>query len=80
MNKIHEAEFKEKEPNDFGWKKMYWNSNSNKLSLGLPLLILVIGLYWLGKDLGFWPSPVSIWTILFIVFGTYWLIKAVFFR
>lgn len=62
---------------NFGWKKMSWCMDSRGPSFGLPLLVLVIGIYWLGNDLGFWPVPFSIWSILFIVFGAYWLIKAI---
>lgn len=60
---------------NFGWKKMNWGWHS-KPSIGLPLLVLVVGIYWLGSEMGVWPIPFSIWPVLFIVFGAYWLIKA----
>jgi len=74
-NKIHEM----KEKETFWGEKMYWNNNSGP-SIGFPLLLIVIGIYWLGSEMNLWPIPFSIWPVLFIVFGSYWLIKNVFFR
>lgn len=48
--------------------------------IGFALIILVIGLFWLGRDLGYINTNVSIWAVLFIVLGLYWLLKGVFRR
>lgn len=42
------------------------------------LLILLIGLYWLAKDMGWIKPQISIWAIIFIVVGLYWFIKSFF--
>ncbi len=43
---------------------------------GLGLLVFVVGLFWLAKDLEWIPIKISIWPVLFIVFGLYWFIKS----
>jgi len=48
--------------------------------IGFALIVLVIGLYWLSKDMGWIQTDVSIWPILLIVLGTYWILKAVIFK
>lgn len=44
----------------------------------LALLILLIGLYWLAKDMGWIQPQVSIWAVIFIIVGAYWFIKSLF--
>ena len=45
--------------------------------LGFPLIVLVIGLFWLGKDMGWIKTNISFWAVLLIVLGVYWLLKAI---
>ena len=54
-------------------KKRFSRSNIS----GLSLLILVVGLFWLAKDLGWINTKISIWPVLLIVFGLYWFIKPI---
>ena len=42
---------------------------------GFGLIILIIGVLWLMKDLGWISSNISFWPIAFIVFGIYILAK-----
>jgi hypothetical protein len=62
-----------KKVNEKTWVKT-WSCGAG---IGLPLLVLVIGLYWLAKELGYFQTTISIWPIIFIVFGIYWIIKAI---
>ncbi len=56
----------------FDWKKMHWHSGHG---IGFPLLLLVIGIYWLGSELGIWPVNISIWPVILILVSLYWIIK-----
>jgi hypothetical protein len=62
----------------FGWKKMKWNNTGPHI--GLPLILLVIGIYWLGSDMKIWPVPFSIWPVLLIALASYWLIKGILYK
>jgi len=46
----------------------------------LGLLLLLIGLYWLAKDMGWIQPQVSTWAVIFIIVGAYWFIKSLFRR
>ena len=56
-------------------QKVYWESYCCRGS-GFALIILVIGLYWLAKDLGWIETKVSIWAVLLIVIGAYWFLSS----
>ncbi|MBU2476337.1 hypothetical protein KKG83_02595 [Candidatus Micrarchaeota archaeon] len=62
----------------FGWNKMQWSPGGPHL--GFPLILLVIGIYWLGSDMGIWPVPFSIWPVLLIALASYWLIKGIIYK
>ena len=52
---------------------------SKKFSgIGTGVIILLIGIAWLLKDLGYIPSSVSVWAIFFIVIGIWWILSKVF--
>jgi len=72
--KIKDSEYWENrsEEDFFGWKKMKWHSGHE---IGFPLLLLVIGIYWLGSELKIWPVNISIWPVILIVVSVYWIIK-----
>lgn len=42
------------------------------------LFILLIGMYWLARDMGWIQPQVSNWAIIFIILGLYWFIKSLF--
>ncbi|MBD3312900.1 hypothetical protein GF345_00500 [Candidatus Woesearchaeota archaeon] len=44
--------------------------------MGLALVLFVIGLFWLGKDMGWIATKISIWPVLLIVLSLYWILKA----
>ena len=75
------------EPSE-GWEEMekrgetFWRKEMKwyKPGIGVPLLLIVTGVYWLGNEMGWWPAPFSIWPVLLIVFGAYWLFKALIYR
>ena len=58
-----------------GNKGRIFSFSSRKLNIGFPLLLLVIGVYWLAKDMGWIETTISIWPILLIVFSIYWIMK-----
>jgi hypothetical protein len=58
-------------------KSVYWESCCCRGS-GLALILLVIGLFWLAKDMGWITTNVSLWAILLIVLGAYWFISSMF--
>lgn len=41
----------------------------------LPLLLIVIGVFLLGRDLGWFRSGASIWSVVIILVGVFWLAK-----
>ena len=45
--------------------------------IGLPLLLILIGIWIIGKDLGWWESSINIWGVILVIMGAYWLLKAV---
>ncbi len=49
-----------------------WDYKSQK-GLSLGLLLLIIGFYWLARDIGWITTPVSTWSLIFIMLGL-WLI------
>ena len=59
---------------------MYWSNNDKGPSLGFPLILLVVGIYWLGSELGVWPVSFSIWPVLLIALAGYWLIKGLIYK
>ncbi len=62
-------------PKAWGYRQHY-----SSYGIGFALVVLVIGLYWLSKDMGWIQTDVSIWPILLIVLGTYWILKAIVFK
>lgn len=63
----------------FGESKVYYHSCCTGGST-TALLILMIGLYWLAKDMGWIRPNISMWAIIFIIVGLYWFIKSMFRR
>lgn len=51
-----------------------------KPGIGFPLVILLIGLYWLGRDLGWIETRISLWPIILIAIGLYWTLARLFCR
>jgi hypothetical protein len=43
---------------------------------GFSLILLVLGLFWLLRDLNILPRSISIWPVLLITLGVYWVIAA----
>jgi hypothetical protein len=43
---------------------------------GFAVLLLTFGMIWLGRDLGWIPSRVSLWPILLIAISLYWIVAA----
>ena len=46
----------------------------------VALILLVVGVFWLGKDMGWIDVEISVWPILLIVLSAYWIIKGLFFK
>ena len=61
-----------KKVNEKTWVKA-WNCHGG---IGFPLLILVIGLYWFAKDIGWIQTDISFWPVLLIILGIYWIIRS----
>ena len=60
-------------PNAWMWSN---HLQPNPLSgFTLPLVLLVIGVYFLGKDLGWFAGNVSFWPVLLVVIAGYWILK-----
>jgi len=57
-------------------KSFAWSGRCS--GVGLPLILLIVGVYWLLKDLGYIQTNISIWPILLIVLGLYWIIGRIF--
>lgn len=64
----------------FGSAKVQSRSYCFTGGSSLALLILLIGLYWLAKDMGWIQPQISIWALIFIIVGAYWFIKSLFRR
>ena len=47
---------------------------SHRHGIGFPLLLVLIGVYLLGRELGWFPTTISIWPFILIVIGSYWII------
>ncbi len=62
-----------------GESKVYYHSCCTGGST-FALLILLIGLYWLAKDMGWVKPQVSMWAIIFVIIGLYWFVKSMFRR
>ncbi len=63
----------------FGESKVYHRSCCFTGGSSIALLILLVGLYWLAKDMGWIQPQVSIWAVIFIIVGAYWFIKSLYF-
>ncbi len=59
----------------FDGEKM--NSYCTSSGIGFPLLILVIGIFWLLKDMGIIKSSVSLLSVLLIAIALWMIIKRV---
>jgi len=64
-------------PGPKNWNPSYHYSS---FGIGFALLVLVIGVYFFAKDMGWIEPEISIWPIILIVLGVYWIIKAVIVR
>lgn len=69
------ADFGKKMGKKFGGTKVSCHCSLGRGS-GLALMIILIGLYWLAKDMGWIQPQISTWAVIFIVIGTYWLVKS----
>lgn len=78
-DKEYWEEFGKKMGKRFGESKVYTRSCCCSGST-FALLILLIGLYWLAKDMGWIQPQVSVWAIIFIIVGAYWFLKSMFRR
>lgn len=72
-------EFGKRMGKKFGESRVHYHSYAFRGST-FALLILLIGLYWLARDMGWIKPQVSIWAVIFIVVGTYWFMKSMFRR
>ncbi|MBI5065233.1 hypothetical protein HZA97_03255 [Candidatus Woesearchaeota archaeon] len=45
--------------------------------LSFGAFLLVIGLFWLGQETGWLPANLSVWSILFVALGIYFIFHAV---
>lgn len=52
--------------------KHFWNCCDGK---GFAWLLIIIGAFWLAKDMGFIPGSFSFWPIAFLAWGIYLLVK-----
>lgn len=51
-----------------------WRRRARRVALGFGIFLIVIGLFWFARDLGFIP-PISVWSVVAIGFGV-WIIFA----
>ena len=58
-----------------GFEGQFYTQRFSLRGLGIPLLLMVIGLYYLLRNLGYISENVPFWSIIFIVLGAYWLIQ-----
>lgn len=49
----------------------YWKYGIG--SIGFGLFLVLLGVYFIGKELGWFTSKISIWPVILIVFGA-WMI------
>ncbi|RJQ16822.1 hypothetical protein C4573_02035 [Candidatus Woesearchaeota archaeon] len=49
-----------------------------KPGIGFPLLIILIGLYLLGRSLGWIPENISVFAIIILIIGFVWLVARIF--
>jgi len=45
-------------------------------STGWGIFFLVVGLFWLARELGWIASTISLWPIVFIALGAYMLFRS----
>jgi len=64
----------------FGESNMHVKTYRFTGGSSIALLILLIGFYWLAKDMGWIRPEVSVWAIIFIIVGLYWFVKSMFRR
>ena len=62
--------------NEPGWSQTFVTQKRFH-GFGFALIVLVVGLFWLLKDLGILVTHISIWPVLLITIGAYWLIAAI---
>ncbi len=49
--------------------------------LGFPLLLIFLGIYFIGKDLGWWAmNGLSFWPVFIFVLGLFLLVKNLFLK
>ena len=49
--------------------------NARRRSVGWGVFFLVLGGYFLAKELGYITSDISVWTIALIAFGLYLIVR-----
>jgi uncharacterized membrane protein len=55
-------------------KDNWWKSHTYRSAgVGFPLLLIIIGAYYLLKSLGYITEEIPFWPILLIAIGIYWL-------
>ena len=72
-------EFGKKMGKKFGESKVHSYRFCSRGST-FALLILLLGLYWFAKDMGWIQPQVSVWAVIFIIIGGYWFLKSLFRR
>jgi len=65
----------EKDWENISWRMFdRWRRRARRVALGFGIFLIVIGLFWFARDLGFIP-PISVWSVVAIGFGV-WIIFA----
>lgn len=48
--------------------------------IGIPLLLVLIGVWLIGRDLGWWTQSVNLWGVILLVVGVYWLLQRILYK
>ena len=51
--------------------------NTRRGSIGWGVFFLVLGVYFLAKEVGYITSNISVWTIALVAFGLYLILRGV---
>lgn len=53
----------------------YWEFQN--FGFGFGVILVLIGVYLLGRDLGWWAEEISFWAVFFLVLGGYLIVKKI---
>jgi hypothetical protein len=53
-----------------------WNGNAKRGKIGFALFLLVVGIFWLAKDMGYIPA-LPFWPLIIIFFAVFLLLSKV---